>query len=83
MTITQDDPASKVTIAVDWRKPFPVRNTNEFILAPAGQQTQLTWRITGTNLYMMKVMEVFVGVNGLMGSHLNAGLNNLKNVAEQ
>jgi uncharacterized protein YndB with AHSA1/START domain len=45
MTITQDAPAAKVTVAADWRKPFPVRNTNEFTLAPAAQATQLTWSI--------------------------------------
>lgn len=83
MIITQDAANSKVSVEADWRKPFPVRNTNEFTLAPAGQATQLTWSITGTNLYMMKVMEVFVGVNGLMGSHLDTGLDNLKKVAEQ
>lgn len=32
---------------------------------------------------MMKIMEVFVGVNGLMGKHFDTGLENLKAAAEQ
>jgi hypothetical protein len=32
---------------------------------------------------MMKVMEVFVGVDGLMGKHFDAGLKNLKAAAEE
>jgi hypothetical protein len=43
----------------------------------------MTWVAAGTNLYMMKVMEVFVGVNGLMGEHFEAGLENLKKAAER
>jgi uncharacterized protein YndB with AHSA1/START domain len=83
MTITAVTVPSKVDVVVDWRKPFKVRNTHEFTLTPIGDETQVTWVAEGTNLYMMKVMQVFVGVNGLMGRHFEAGLQNLKKVAEQ
>jgi hypothetical protein len=32
---------------------------------------------------MMKVMEVFVGVNGLLGKHFEDGLGDLKKIEEQ
>jgi hypothetical protein len=32
---------------------------------------------------MMKIMEVFVGINGFMGKHFDNGLKNLKAAAEQ
>src|SRR3984885_14491619 len=67
----------------DWKRPFKVQNAHGFTLTPAGGGTQLSWSAEGTNLYVMKVMELFVGVNGLMGKHFEAGLGNLKRIAEQ
>ena len=83
MMITAATLPSKVDVAVDWNRPFKVRNTHEFTLTPTGDETQVTWTAEGTNLYIMKVMEVFVGVNGLIGRHFEAGLQNLKKVAER
>ena len=42
---------------------------------------RVTWNAKGSNLYMMKIMEVFVGVDRLMG--IDTGLKNLKTAAEQ
>lgn len=83
MTITAATASSKVDVVVDWKRPFKVRNAHRFTLTPAGSGTQLTWSAEGTNIYMMKVMEVFVGVNGLIGRHFEAGLGNLKKISEQ
>jgi uncharacterized protein YndB with AHSA1/START domain len=83
MTITEAAPASKVVVAVDLQKPFRVRNSHVFTLTPSGTGTEVTWTAEGTNLYMMKVMEVFVGVDGLMGKHFATGLENLKSLAEE
>jgi uncharacterized protein YndB with AHSA1/START domain len=83
MTIIAATPPSKVDVVVDWEKPFRIRNTHEITLMPAGDGTKVTWTAQGTNLYIMKVMEVFVGVNGLMGKHFEASLENLKKTAER
>jgi uncharacterized protein YndB with AHSA1/START domain len=83
MTITAATPPSRVDVAVDWKRPFQLRNTHQFTLTPVASGTQVTWTAEGTNLYVMKVMEVFVGVNGLMGKHFQTGLGNLKKTAEQ
>jgi len=83
MTIVDAQAPSKVKVAVDWAKPFTVRNTHAFTLAAAGGSTEVTWTAEGTNLYMMKVMEVFVGVDGLFGKHFEAGLMHLKQIAER
>jgi uncharacterized protein YndB with AHSA1/START domain len=83
MTITAATVPSKVDVVVDWKRPFKVRNTHEFTMTPIGDETQVTWVAEGTNLYVMKMMEVFVGMNGLMGRHFEAGLENLKKAAER
>ena len=83
MTITAATASSTVDVVVEWKRPFKVRNAHRFTLTPTGSGTQITWSADGTNLYMMKVLEVFVGVNGLMGKHFEAGLGNLKKIGEQ
>ena len=72
-----------VDIAVDWNRRFKLRNFNHFTLTPVTGGTQVTWTAEGTNLYVMKVMELFVGIDGLMGKHFQAGLANLKKAAEK
>jgi len=74
---------SQVEVAVDWERPFMLRNSHTFTLTPVGSGARVVWTAEGTNLYIMKVMEVFVGVNGLMGKHLEAGLAELKQLAQQ
>jgi uncharacterized protein YndB with AHSA1/START domain len=82
MTITAADP-SEVDVSVDWARPFRVRNKHGFRLTPVPGGIRVTWTAEGPNLYIMKLMEVFVGIDGLMGKHLQAGLENLKRVAEE
>jgi len=37
----------------------------------------------GTNVYMMKLMSVFMNMDRVMGKHFETGLANLKTAAEQ
>ena len=83
MTITQSVPSSKVSVQVDWVRPFHTRNQNEFTLEAVGASTKVTWSMTGPNLYMMKLMSVFMNMDHTMGQHFETGLANLKAAAEQ
>lgn len=40
------------------------------------------WSMHGTNVYMMKVMSVFVSPDRMIGGHFETGLANLKAAAE-
>lgn len=85
MLITESEPPARVLVVVDFTKPFQAHNFNEFTLEPRGAETQLTWTWTmqGRILYLMKVMGLFVNVDKAMGRHFEAGLRNLKTIAEQ
>jgi hypothetical protein len=52
-------------------------------LEPAGGSTRLTWVMDGTNVYMMKVMSVFVKIDRFMGKHFETGLNSIRAIAEK
>jgi uncharacterized protein YndB with AHSA1/START domain len=83
MTITESQQLQKISVQVDWTKPFAARNLNEFVLQPAGSSTKVTWSMTGPNLYPMKLMSVFMNMDRAMGKHFEAGLANLKQAAER
>jgi hypothetical protein len=73
----------EIIVTTDFIKPFAAHNVNEFLLERSGNSTRVTWTLRGTNLYPMKVMGLFVNMDRLMGTHFEAGLENLKQVAER
>ena len=82
MSITESLPATKILVKADFLKPFEAHNVNEFDLEPAGDATKVTWTMHGTNLYLMKLMGIFMNMDRVMGKHFEAGLHNLKSLAE-
>lgn len=72
-----------IRLQADWAKPFAARNFNTFALEPQGNATRVTWTLDGENVFMLKVMTVFVSTERLMGSHFESGLAALKAAAEK
>ena len=83
MTMTESVPSRKISVQVDFVKPFEAHNVNVFTLEPDGAATKVTWSMHGTNLYMMKVMSIFVSMDRVAGKHFEDGLDNLKAIAEK
>jgi|SRR5271156_3808836 len=83
MLITESVPDRKVSVAVDFAKPFVAHNVNVFTLEPTGDSTTVSWNFTGENVYMLKLMSIFVPMERVMGKHFDDGLANLKAAAEK
>jgi len=83
MAIIESVPPKMVSVKVDFVKPFEAHNVNEFVLEPAGDATKVTWNIDASNLYMMKVMSIFVNIQKEFGKHMESGLSSLKTAAEK
>ena len=82
MEIADASPPSKVTIKLDFMKPFEAHNTAEFTLEPKGDSTNVIWAMYGPSQYMAKVIGVFVSMDKMIGKDFETGLANLKSVAE-
>ncbi|WP_342360565.1 SRPBCC family protein [Terrarubrum flagellatum] len=79
-----DAPApQKITIKLDFLKPFEAHNTAEFTLQPQGASTRVSWAMTGAKPYMMKLMGVFMNMDEMVGKDFVAGLTNLRQAAEK
>jgi uncharacterized protein YndB with AHSA1/START domain len=72
-----------IRLQADWVKPFAARNVNVFTVEPQGNGTRVTWMLDGENVFMLKVMTVFVTSDRVMGSHFEKGLAGLKATAER
>jgi hypothetical protein len=64
-------------------KPFPTHNIVNFTLEPKGQSTNVTWAMQGPVPFMAKIVHVIVNVDRVVGGDFEAGLANLKALAER
>jgi uncharacterized protein YndB with AHSA1/START domain len=82
MEITDASPGSKVSIKLDFLKPFEGHNTAEFTLESRGEFTNVTWAVFGPVPYVMKVMSMFFSMDKMLGKDFETGLTNMKAIAE-
>jgi Polyketide cyclase / dehydrase and lipid transport len=80
MEITSTAP-SKITIKLDFLKPFEGHNTAEFTLRPNGVSTDVTWAVYGPQPYFFKLMTIFFSMDRVLGKEFESGLANLQSIA--
>jgi hypothetical protein len=68
---------------LDFLKPFEAHNTAEFTLEASGGSTNVTWATFGPQPYLTRIMCVFVSMDSLIGKDFEAGLANIKAIAEK
>ncbi|MBI3373304.1 MAG: SRPBCC family protein [Betaproteobacteria bacterium] len=83
MEIMQAVPPSRITIKLDFLKPFEGHNTAEFTLERKGDETSVTWAMFGPSPYLSKLMGLFFSMDGMIGGQFEQGLTNLKALAEK
>jgi uncharacterized protein YndB with AHSA1/START domain len=83
MEITDTSAPSKVTIKLDFVKPFEGHNIAEFTLEAEGDSTDITWAVHGPAPYIVKVMGIFVSMDRMLGKDFETGLGNLKALTEE
>ena len=83
MEITDLQAPSKLTIKLDFIKPFEGHNTAEYTLKPDGESTSVTWAMYGPAAYVAKLMGIFVSMDKMIGTDFETGLASLKAVAEK
>jgi uncharacterized protein YndB with AHSA1/START domain len=82
MEITDARLPTRLTIKLDFVKPFETHNTVDFTLRPEAGSTRVTWAMQGPAPFVSKVMQVFMNLDRVIGRDFEAGLQNLKSAAE-
>jgi carbon monoxide dehydrogenase subunit G len=83
MEIAEASAPSKVTLKLDFEKPFAAHNIVNFTMEPKGQSTGVTWAMHGPVPYVAKIVHVIFNMDRMVGRDFEAGLANLKALAEK
>jgi len=81
--ITDSAPPHKVSMQLHMIEPMEARNNVEFTIEPRGDSTSVTWAMHGPVSYFGKIVHLFLNVDRMVGGDFEAGLANLKAVAER
>lgn len=83
MEIVEAASPSKVRIKLDFKSPFEVHNVVVFSLEPKGEATRVTWDMQGPMPFVSRLIGLFVDMDEMVGADFEAGLANLKAIAER
>ena len=82
-TITESRPNELVRMKLEFLKPFKATNTAEFTFEPSGDQTVVTWSMSGNNNFMAKAFGLIMNCDKMVGSQFEEGLANLRTLVER
>jgi polyketide cyclase/dehydrase/lipid transport protein/type II secretion system GspH-like protein len=82
MTMVESRPSDLIRIKLEFFKPMAGTSTAEFTFKPEGDQTAVTWTMTGTNGFVGKAMCLVVNMDRMIGGQFEKGLADMKAVAE-
>lgn len=82
MTITESRPNELVRFKLEFLKPFKGTNTAEFTFKPEGNQTVVTWSMSGKSNFIAKAVGLFMDFEKMVGGQFEQGLANMKSVVE-
>jgi hypothetical protein len=83
MQIIEASAPSRVLIDLNFLRPFKARNVAEFMIEPRGDASEVTWAMYGPNLFVGKLMGLFMDMDKMIGRDFEQGLANLKAAAEK
>lgn len=82
MTITESRPSDLIRINMEFLKPFAANSTAEFTFKPEGNQTAVTWSMTGAKNFMAKAIHLFMNMDKMIGGQFDKGLADMKRLVE-
>jgi hypothetical protein len=82
MTITECRPSELVRIKLEFFKPFAATNAAEFTFKPEGNQTAVTWSMSGNRPFLHKAICLVMNMDKMVGGQFEEGLANMKSVVE-
>jgi hypothetical protein len=82
MTITESHPSDLVKINLQFLRPFAGNSVTVFTFKPEGNQTTVTWSMTGEKNFLAKAFHLVMNMDKMVGGDFEKGLAQMKSVAE-
>lgn len=84
MQIVESVPGQRVSAKLDFVKPMEAHNAIDFTIQPQGDKgSTVTWAMHGPMPYLSRLMTVFFDMDKTVGKDFDAGLADLKALAEK
>lgn len=83
MDIFSSQPSSAIDINLKFEKPFKAHSIAMFRFVPEGNATRVIWTMEGPNIFIGKVMSVFMSMDEMNGRNFDKGLAAMKEIAER
>lgn len=83
MDIFSSVPTSAIDINLNFEKPFKAHSIAMFRFIPSGNATRVVWTMEGPNIFIGKVMSVFMSMDEMNGKNFDIGLAAMKEIAER
>jgi hypothetical protein len=82
LAITDSKPNERIDIQLDFYKPMEGTNATVFTFAQAGEQTTVTWTMSGKNNFLAKAIGLMMDMDVMVGGMFEQGLSQLRSVSE-
>jgi len=82
MTIVESRQNESIRLNLDFVKPMKAHNIAEFTFKTAGNQTKITWTMSGKKCFMGKAFGLLMNCDKMVGSMFEKGLAGMKSLAE-
>jgi uncharacterized protein YndB with AHSA1/START domain len=82
MTVVEATEPFRVRIDLAFDKPFKARNDTVFTITPDGNGSRVTWTMTGTRTFGVRLMSVVKSMDALLGPDFEKGLTRLRTAVE-
>ena len=80
MTITESHAAERIVIRLDFHEPMESTCASVFTFTPQGNQTLVSWTMSGKSNFVERTMCLFMSMDKYLGGQFDQGLAKLKTV---
>lgn len=82
LEMIKEVPNSLVQIRLTMLKPIYAENLIEYTLTPEGSGTKFTWAMSGKQIFLTKLLSVFINCENMVTGDFDKGIQNLKTIVE-
>lgn len=83
MLITKSDPATGISLDLNFTKPMKANNKTDITLSSEAEGTRVKWAMYGPQPFLHRVMATFFSMDKMVGKDFEKGLAQLKAVSEK
>ena len=82
MTIVESKPNERILLKLEFIKPMAGVCDTLFTFEPQGDQTTVTWTMSGKNSFLCKAFSLFMNCDKMVGEQFEKGLASMKAIVE-